>query len=131
MTRPPLTILVVDDNADLTQSQRWLLELAGHTVHEANTAKDCMEVIETVSPDLVLLDLAMPYTSGFELCQRLRTHSSCQNAKIVAHSGSGDARTLRQTVEAGFDGHVLKPVDQKNLLDLVDSVGTLQENCAK
>ncbi len=121
-SHPGLSVVIVDDDIDTTQTLHWLLELEGHSVHSVNTAEAAMELVNRVRPDVVLLDLRMPYISGFELHRRMRAHPNCQDTRFIAHSGMGEAVTVNRTVEEGFDAHLLKPPDHKELLLLLDSV---------
>lgn len=118
--RKALRILIVDDDVDMTQSQVWLLELAGHSVQAVNSAEACIDLLATVTPDLILVDLAMPYVNGFELHRRLRSHPACRHAKIVAHSGRGDGPTVHATTDAGFDGHLVKPVTPEAMASFLE-----------
>ncbi|MBP2159087.1 MULTISPECIES: response regulator [Asticcacaulis] len=119
-----LTVIIVDDDRDTTQTLHWLLELDGHNVHSANTADAAMDLINHVHPDVVLLDLMMPYISGFDLHRRMQAHPNCQVTRFIAHSGMGEAKTVNRIVAEGFDAHILKPPDHAELLELIETVIT-------
>lgn len=117
-----LTIFIVDDDVDTTQSLHWLLELEGHVVQSANSAETCLELMDKVRPDVVLLDLKMPHITGFELHDRLRAHPNCQATKFIAYSGMGEAKTVKRAADEGFAGHLTKPSDHKDVLRLIEAI---------
>ena len=114
-----LRILVVDDNRDAADSLAALLSLAGH---EANVAHDGMRALElgaALRPDAILLDIGLPDLNGYEVCRRLRARPWATPITIVALTGwSQDEERLRSK-EAGFDGHLIKPVVFDELVALL------------
>jgi CheY-like chemotaxis protein len=104
-------VLVVDDNADSAESLSLLLELMGHTVRTAHDGEEALEQAETFRPELVLMDIGMPRMDGYEAARRLRQLPWAGEVVIVALTGWGQDEDKRRSEEAGFDRHLIKPVD--------------------
>jgi PAS domain S-box-containing protein len=111
-------ILVVDDNQDAADSLASLLELDGHEVKAVYTGHAGLEEVENLQPDLVLLDIGLPRISGYEIAQRIK--SSHPSISVVALSGYGRSEDKQRAVAAGFDAHLLKPVDFEELRALLN-----------
>ena len=107
----PRRILVVDDNRDAAHSLGLMLELQGHETRTAYDGCDALETAETYRPDVVLLDLGMPRMNGYDTCHALRERDWGRHATVVALTGWGQDEDRRRTAEAGFDFHLVKPVD--------------------
>lgn len=105
----PKRILVVDDNADAADSLAALLELDGHVTEAAYTAKDGIERALAGRPDVVLLDIGLPSMNGYEVAANIR--SGLGAVQLIALTGYGQAEDIRRTKAAGFDAHLVKPVD--------------------
>lgn len=114
------TILVVDDNQDAAYTVGLFLELKGYVVHTRNSGKDALEAVEALRPELVILDLAMPEMDGYETATLLRA-SHGPALPIIALSGYGQQEDIRRSSEAGFNAHLVKPVDFVALIDLLNS----------
>ena len=112
-------ILIVDDNQDSAASLALLLEMAGHTIHVAHDGLDAVEMAAREQPDLVLLDLGLPRLNGYDAARRIRALPSGQSVVIVAVTGWGQDSDRQKTVEAGFDIHLVKPVDPDALMKLI------------
>ncbi len=121
VTASPRRVLVVDDNRDGAESLSVLLQLAGHETALAYDGVDALEVAERFRPDLVLLDLGLPRMNGFEACRRLRAQPWGKGMKVVALTGWGQDGDRRRSEEAGFDGHLVKPMDLRALAALLAS----------
>jgi signal transduction histidine kinase/ActR/RegA family two-component response regulator len=104
-------ILVVDDNEDGAQSLAMLLELQGNAVHTVYDGPQAVEAITLFHPDVVLLDIGLPTLNGYETARLLRAHPESRNALIIALTGWGQEEDRRRSREAGFDHHLVKPVD--------------------
>jgi signal transduction histidine kinase/ActR/RegA family two-component response regulator len=104
-------ILVVDDNQDGAQSLAMLLELQGNAVHTVYDGPQAVEAITLFHPDVVLLDIGLPTLNGYETARLLRAHPESRNALIIALTGWGQEEDRRRSREAGFDHHLVKPVD--------------------
>ncbi len=112
----PVRILVVDDNRDAAISLAMLLSITGHEARTAFDGEDALRVAEMMQPDLIFLDLGMPKLTGYEVCRRLRQESQEKRVVIVALTGWGLAEDRRKSFAAGFDAHLVKPVDPDSLL---------------
>jgi two-component system, chemotaxis family, CheB/CheR fusion protein len=103
-------VLVVDDNADAASSLAMLLSLRGHETQVAGSGREALERVESFQPDVVLLDIGLPETSGYDLARRLRALPGLRGVRLVALTGYGQAEDLQRALAAGFDDHVVKPV---------------------
>jgi PAS domain S-box-containing protein len=112
-------ILVVDDNRDAADSLAALLEMDGHEVKAVYTGEAGLEEVDLRKPDLVLLDIGLPRISGYEVVQRIKTAHPLMS--VVALSGYGSTQDKQRAAAAGFDAHLLKPVDFEVLRRLMDS----------
>ncbi len=111
----PCRILVIEDNLDQAQTLAALLALWGYEVTTANEGTAGIEIAATFKPDVVLVDLGLPGISGYEVARRLRKHPQLKDVRIIAQTGWGDSNDRRRTREAGFDHHMLKPLDPEEL----------------
>ena len=110
-----LRILVVDDNQDSAISMTLLLELQGHEVHVAHAGVTALRVASDKRPDVILLDIGMPGMNGYEVARQLRAQDCFADTLLVAITGYGRASDVKQTESAGFDHHLVKPVDYEKL----------------
>jgi signal transduction histidine kinase len=113
-------ILVVDDNADAAESLAMLLSLQGHETRVALSGKEALEGVETFAPDVALLDLGLPEMDGYELAARLRAMGKLPDILLVALTGYGRSEDRQKTQAAGFDDHLVKPVDLAALARALD-----------
>jgi two-component system CheB/CheR fusion protein len=114
-----LRVLVVDDNEDSAESLAMLLQLKGHEVRTAHDGPRALVAAEEYRPDLVFLDIGMPGMNGFEVAARLRQRLETRNVLLVAMTGWGQEEDRRRSKEAGFDQHLVKPLDPKALDELL------------
>lgn len=113
-------VLVVDDNADAAESLATLLRLRGHEVVTAYTGPTALKLAESFAPQAVVLDIGMPYMSGFEVARRLKANPFAEHLRLlIALTGYGQTNDRHRTAEAGFDHHFLKPVDPAELFGLL------------
>ena len=113
-------LLVVDDNRDAADSLAAMLRLSGHAVQVAYDGASAMALAETVRPDVMLLDLGMPQTSGYDVARWVRRQPWGAGVKLIALTGWGQDEDRRRTREAGFDLHLTKPVDPDQLVAMLD-----------
>jgi two-component system CheB/CheR fusion protein len=111
----PLRILVVDDNADAAESLARLLGSWGHCVHTAHDGLEAIDEAATFLPDVILLDLGLPRLDGLEVARRLRKDPVHQSTLLLAVTGFGQSDDHRRSVAAGFDHHLVKPIDPQAL----------------
>jgi len=104
-------ILIVDDNRDTVLGLSRLLRLSGHDVQTAYDGKEALDVAVRFSPRFVFMDIGLPDMDGFQVAARLRELDCCKDSLLVAVSGYGQPEHIRRSREAGFDRHLIKPVD--------------------
>jgi CheY-like chemotaxis protein/anti-sigma regulatory factor (Ser/Thr protein kinase) len=119
-------VLIVDDNVDTAQGLSRILARAGHDVVIAHDGLQALDRAVAQSPQAVVLDIGLPGMDGFETIQRLRAEGGCAEAVIIAVTGYGQPEDRRRTMEAGFDFHLVKPVDIDHLKDLLQEPSRLQ-----
>ena len=115
----PLSILVVDDNQDSACSMTLLLELQGHKVQVAHAGHTALRLAGECSPDVILLDIGMPGMNGYEVARQLRSQPAFSDTLLIAVTGYGRASDVKQTESAGFDHHLVKPIDYDKLQSLL------------
>jgi len=115
-----LSVLVVDDNADSANSVAMLLRMAGHEVHVEGDGAGALQSAAKVHPDVVLLDIGLPGMNGYEVARRLRASRGGGDMRIYAMTGYGASEDRDRSKEAGFDGHLVKPLDPTDLMALMD-----------
>jgi PAS domain S-box-containing protein len=113
-------VLVVDDNVDSATGLAMLLQITGHDVRTANDGPLALEIAPDFRPEFVLLDIGLPGMNGYELARAFRRHPDLKEAVLVAISGYGQREDLKQSQAAGFDHHLLKPVELEDLLPILD-----------
>jgi signal transduction histidine kinase len=112
-------ILVADDNSDALESLATLLELGGHEVFSAANGALALESAERNLPDVALLDIGMPQLDGYEVARRIRAQPWGRRITLVALTGWGQDSDRRRSGEAGFDSHLVKPLDLDKLTELL------------
>jgi CheY-like chemotaxis protein len=112
-------ILVVDDNVDSAMSMAMLLRISGHDTRTAHDGEIALERVEAFRPELVLLDIGLPKLDGYEVARRIRAEAWGQSIFLVAVTGWGQDEDRRNTAAAGFDLHLVKPVDLESLEKLL------------
>jgi PAS domain S-box-containing protein len=121
-------ILVVDDNHDAASSLAMLLEATGHESYMAHDGAAALEAAEKHRPEVVLLDLGLPTLNGYDVCRRLREEPWGKDMVLVALTGWGQDEDRRRSEQAGFDGHLVKPVDYSHLMVLLGSLSAARKN---
>jgi CheY-like chemotaxis protein len=115
----PQRVLVVDDNVDAADSLAMLLGLLGHEVELAYDGPAALTAAQQFGPDVVLLDIGLPILDGYEVARRLRAGS--RDLFLIAVSGYGQDSDRERSHQAGFDHHLIKPVDFEVLQKLLSS----------
>jgi CheY-like chemotaxis protein len=118
-----LRLLIVDDNVDAAESLRMLLESDGHRIAVSHDGQAALEHAAALQPDVIFLDIGLPDLDGYEVARRLRQNPGLAATLIVAMTGYGQPDDLKRSLEAGFDRHLVKPVDPAAIEHLVDQVG--------
>jgi CheY-like chemotaxis protein/anti-sigma regulatory factor (Ser/Thr protein kinase) len=121
---PPQRTLVVEDNDDARDMLRTLLELDGHVVRDAANGIAGLAAALEHRPDVAIIDIGLPEMDGYEVARRLRASESLKAVKLIALTGYGQADDARRAYEAGFDLHIVKPVDPERLAEAVANVVT-------
>ncbi len=107
----PLRILIVDDNHDSADMLATLLQFAGHETFTAHDGSAAVETAARLDPDVVLLDIGLPILNGYEAARRIRDQRGRERPLLIALTGWGQEEDRRRSMEAGFDAHLVKPVD--------------------
>jgi PAS domain S-box-containing protein len=110
-----LDVLVVDDNVDAAESLAVMLESDGHHVRLAHDGEGAVAEAQRRSPDVALLDIGLPGFDGYEVARRLRAMPGGERLRLVAITGWGQPEDRRRASAAGFDVHMVKPVDYATL----------------
>jgi CheY-like chemotaxis protein len=108
-------ILIVDDNVDAASGMSRLLQFAGYDVRVAHDGRTALAIAEDHQPEFVLLDIGLPDMDGYEVARHLRGDSRHCNAVIIAISGYGEEDHRDRSRAAGFDHHLVKPIDLDTL----------------
>ncbi len=112
-------VVVADDNVDAADAMAMFVETLGVEVRTVYEGLETVSVVEAFRPDLVLLDIAMPGLDGHEIARKIRGEDWGEEVMLVALTGWGREEDKRRTREAGFDGHLVKPVDFDGLERLI------------
>ena len=117
--RAPKRILLADPCRDTVESTAWLLRLWGFDVQGAGTGPETLEVALAYRPEVVLMELGLPGLDGCQVARRLREQGTRPELLLIAVTGYGDEKNRRRSREAGFDCHLVKPVDPEVLQGLL------------
>ncbi len=125
--RPPTAgkgrrILVVDDNMDAAKSLSLLLKLQGNETQMAADGEEAVQRVASFRPDLVLLDIGLPKLDGYDACRAIRKLQTGNQPIVIALTGWGQEEDRRRSREAGFDSHLVKPVDYQALMTMIESI---------
>jgi signal transduction histidine kinase/ActR/RegA family two-component response regulator len=121
--RGPRRVLIVEDNADSRTMLRAMLELWGHEVHEAADGEGGLGLVTAVRPEIALIDVGLPGLDGYEVARQIRARVGGDHVFLVAVTGYGDPDDVRRARTAGFDAHLVKPVDVKALAAILGAAG--------
>ena len=113
-------ILIVEDNADAREALRAILEQDGHEIFEAGSGPDGVASALANHPEVALIDLGLPVFDGYEVARRIRAASQANGIVLIAVSGYGLPEDQRKAEQAGFDAHLVKPVDLDLLTELLE-----------
>ena len=122
-TPPPITrrrVLVADDNRDSAETLAMLLRVDGHEVMIAHDGPAALAAFGGFTPDIVLLDIGMPGSNGYEVARQIRRASLGAEVKLIAITGWGQEADKQKAFAAGFDHHLTKPVDTRQLSQLIE-----------
>ena len=116
------TLVYVEDNEDARATMAELLRLSGYAVVEVPDGKSVLDAVLATQPDAVLVDIGLPDIDGYEVARRLRANPSTQSIPLIALTGYGQLRDKEAAVLAGFNLHLVKPVDPASVLKAVEEV---------
>jgi two-component system CheB/CheR fusion protein len=116
-----MNVLIADDNRDSGESLGMLLELSGHQVQLARDGREAVETAIRLLPDVVILDIGMPNLNGYDAARRIRELDPERRSLLIAITGWGQDLDRRRSLEAGFDHHLIKPVEPDTLDQLLRS----------
>jgi len=129
-TSSAYTVLVADDNRDTVESLSALLRIAGHHVIEAHCGAQALEQGQRWQPRVSVLDIGMPGINGYEVARLIRREPWGRESILIAHTGWCRPEDGQRAAAAGFDYHVIKPIDPDALLALFPPAGTVQKQCS-
>jgi CheY-like chemotaxis protein len=113
------TVLLIEDNDDGREMMAMMLACYGYPVQHAADGLQGLELAASSQPDLALVDIGLPGLDGFEVARRLRADPATRDIKLIALTGYGSAEDLQRVLEAGFDLHLVKPVDIDHLMQVI------------
>jgi DNA-binding response OmpR family regulator len=108
-------VLIADDEPNIVLSLEFLMEQFGFEVRVAGNGREALELLESFSPDLVLLDVMMPVKNGYEVCQQIKCAPSLQHIKVILLSAKGRDVEVAKGIEMGADAYVTKPFSTRDL----------------
>jgi CheY-like chemotaxis protein len=116
-------VLVVDDNEDAAESLALMLQAYGHEVVEVvHDGKTALEAVLSKKPGIVLLDIGLPGMDGYDVARHIRKQIDAQTLRIIAVTGYGLESDRQRSREAGFDYHMVKPVDPERLQEVLSAL---------
>ncbi|WNG35069.1 response regulator [Archangium violaceum] len=120
----PLHILLVEDNPDIRETLRDLLELHGHRVEEASDGRSAVALVLSQRPQVALVDIGLPELDGYKVAELVRASAGGSDTRLVALTGYGHPEDRKRALEAGFDAHLVKPVSSDDLSQVLKKLCT-------
>ena len=117
----PRRLLIVEDHPDVAESLALILRCDDHEVRIAHDGPAALQALTRFKPDVVLLDVGLPGMDGYQVARRMREEALDSRLTIIALSGFGQAGAHSQSIQAGCDAHLVKPVHPNVLRSLLDS----------
>ena len=117
----PRRIVVADDNEDSAQSFAMLLSFTGHEVRIAHDGEQALDTMRNFRPDVAFLDIGMPLLSGYEVAEAVRAEPWGREMKLIAVTGWGQPDDKQRARTAGFDQHLVKPIDPSDVDRLLEA----------
>jgi DNA-binding response OmpR family regulator len=118
-------VVIADDEPNIVTSLEFLMKRGGYEVRVARNGDEALRIVEQFVPDVILLDVMMPRTSGYEVCRRLRERHEFRHIKIVILSARGREAEVSEGLAMGADTYITKPFSSRELMSVV---GALLEN---
>ena len=116
------TVLIADDEPNIVAAIEFLLKQRGYDVHIAQDGGEALRAIERVLPDLIVLDVMMPQTSGYEVCQAIRSRPDWRHIKVVVLSAKGRDAEVNKGMAMGADLYVTKPFSTRDLMAKIEAL---------
>lgn len=116
----PQRVLIVDDNMASAKTLTWAMEALGHQVKTAGGGEEAIAMAKVFLPSVILLDIGLPGMNGFDVCAKLRNIPELHQTLIIAQTGWGQREYVQRSKEAGFNHHLVKPVDMKELEKIIN-----------
>jgi CheY-like chemotaxis protein len=117
-----MNIVVADDNVDFAESFAAMLKLHSHQVVVAHDGRNALLTIESVQPQVAFLDVGMPELNGLDVASRIRANPEMQGIVLIAITGWGQLADRQRVQQAGFDHHLIKPIDFESALALLAAI---------
>ena len=114
-----MKILIAEDEPNIVTSLEFLLRGAGHDVTVARNGSDALDLTGQLRPDLVVLDVMLPFVDGFEVCRRIRANSATRDTRILMLTARGRQSELDKGMAAGANAYLTKPFATKELVETV------------
>ncbi len=114
-------MLLVDDNADAVELLGKALKMLGHEVRSATDPLAALTIYEQFQPEVAVLDIGLPVMDGYELAARLRNRPALPPCRLIAVTGYGQEQDLARSKDAGFEYHLIKPIDLAQLIRFIAS----------
>jgi two-component system CheB/CheR fusion protein len=124
----PTRVLLVEDQPDAAESLLMILELLGHHVRVVHDGRAALEAARANAPDIMLIDIGLPGMDGYQVAQAIRADPALRRLLLVALTGYGRPEDKARAIAAGFDYHLVKPVDVGALGDLVSQLGSRRDD---
>lgn len=112
-------VLIVDDNETNIDLLRSMLGVKGYNTFDCNSGESALQWLQTNTPDVILLDVKMPYMDGYEVCQRIKSNPQTNSIPVVFVSALGEQVDYGRIREVGGDDYLMKPVTMKQVADIV------------
>lgn len=116
-------VLVVDDDEGCAKTLTWIMEMLGHDAQFALDGQSAIGLARTFHPQVVLLDIGLPGMNGYEICQAMRILPALQHTVFIAQTGWGKKEHLERAKNAGFDHHLVKPINLDALKTILVDMG--------
>jgi DNA-binding response OmpR family regulator len=123
-------ILVVEDSPTIVSSVEWLLRQNGHEVYVARDGLTALASVRAFVPDLVLLDIMLPHTNGFEVCTLMRRNPAYNSVHVVMMTALTDEADVKKAYSVGANGYITKPFKEAGLLATVNQYLTTRKGTA-
>jgi PAS domain S-box-containing protein len=120
--RRSLRVLAVDDSEDTAEMMKALLEMDGHVVQTAGSGPAALAAAAAQHPDVIILDIGLPGLDGYQVARHLRADPALRDVALIAASGYGQEGDLQRSREAGFDRHLVKPLDPRELREILAAI---------